>query len=131
MYTVLMDFDNGEIRIPPDVAEALDMPIDFSWLVHRADRRLAITRCTDPTILAGEKQRRTSKRRSRLTECWREDAHAYCKTVNRGSMQLIGNLISGFDGSGLYTLTGAKVHAYGETVILFDLAQAMPVQYVL
>ena len=58
------------------------------------------------------------------------DDHAYCKTVSNGCMQMIGNLISGFDGRGLYSLTGAKVDAYGETVILFDLAQAVPVQYV-
>ena len=130
MYTVLMDFDNGEMRIPPDIAEALGMPIDLSWLVHRSDRRLAITRNMDPAVTAGKKPRGPSTRQSRLTECWREDVHAYCKTVNRGSLQLIGNLISGFDGRGFYLLTGAKADAYGETVILFDLAKAVPVQYV-
>ena len=130
MYTVLMDFDNGEMRIPPDIAEALGMPIDLSWLVHRSDRQLAITRNMDPAVTAGKKLRGPSTRQTRLTECWREDVHAYCKTVNRGSLQLIGNLISGFDGSGFYLLTGAKADASGEPVVLFDLAQAAPARSV-
>lgn len=129
MYRMIMDFDNDEIRIPKDVAKALDMPVDFGWFVHRGDRQMVITRFMEPDCLLG-KRRRSAGRKSRLPGYWRADADAYCVTVVRTMMQMIGNLITGFDGSGLYTLTGAKADAYGETVILFDLAKALPVQYV-
>ena len=129
MYRMIMDFDRDEMRIPKDVAVALDMPVDFGWFVHRGDRQMAITRYMDSDYLHG-KRRSASRRKSRLPGYWRADADAYCVTVVRTMMQMIGNLITGFDGSGLYTLTGAKADAYGETVILFDLAKALPVQYV-
>ncbi|MBQ7546852.1 MAG: hypothetical protein IJT41_07800 [Clostridia bacterium] len=51
MYRMIMDFDNDEIRIPKDVAKALDMPPDFGWYVHRDDRQIAITRYMDPDYL--------------------------------------------------------------------------------
>ena len=125
MYKMIMDFDNDELRIPKDVAQALDMPVDFGWFVHRGDRQMAITRYMDPDCLLG-KHRSSGKRKSRLPGYWRDDADAYCVTVVRVMLQMIGTLITGFDGSGVYVLTGSAADAYGEPVVLFDLAQAAP-----
>ena len=122
---MIMDFDNDELRIPKDVAQALDMPVDFGWYVHRGDRQMAITRYMDPEYLTGT-PRRPAKRKSRLPGYWRDDADAYCVAVVRVMLQMIGNLITGFDGSGIYVLTGSAGEASGEPVVLFDLAQAAP-----
>ena len=124
MYTVIMDFDHGEIRIPSDVIQALDIPLDVSYLVHRSNRQLAITRYLDHSIMTGEKRRGPPCRKSRIAKYWRGDVNAYCMTCMRTTLQLIGNLISGFNGSGIYALTGSKEDLSGEPVILFDLAQA-------
>ena len=125
MYSMIMDFDKDELRIPKDVAEALSMPTDFGWYVHRGARQMAITRYMDPEYLLG-KRRGSGKHKSRLPGYWRADADAYCVTVVRNMLQMIGNLITGFDGSGVYVLTGSAADASGEPVVLFDLAQAAP-----
>ena len=39
-------------------------------------------------------------------------------------LQMIGNLITGFDGSGVYVLTGSAGDESGEPVVLFDLGHA-------
>ena len=130
MYTLTMDFDRGEMRIPKDVVEALDMPLDFSYLVHRGNRQMVITRYIDPAIAIGEKQRGPKRRKSRVARYWNEDAAAYCVTVVSGTLQLIGNLITGFNGSGIYTLPGCEGAVCGEVGILFDLAQAALTQSV-
>lgn len=129
MYSMIMDFDKDELRIPKDVAEALSMPTDFGWFVHRGDRQIAITRYMDPENLH-ETRRRPAKRKSRLPGYWRDDADAYCVSVVRVMLQMIGNLITGFDGSGVYVLTGCAGDASGEPVVLFDLAQAAPARSV-
>ena len=103
MYSMIMDFDKDELRIPKDVAEALSMPTDFGWFVHRGDRQIAIMRYMDPEYLHGTR-RRPAKRKSRLPGYWRDDADAYCVSVVRVMLQMIGNLITGFDGSGVYVL---------------------------
>ena len=125
MYSMIMDFDKDELRIPKDVAEALSMPPDFGWYVHRGDRQIAITRYMDPDYLLAQR-RSSGKRKSRLPGYWRDDADAYCVAVVRVMLQMIGNLITGFDGSGVYVLTGSAADASGEPVVLFDLAQAAP-----
>ena len=127
MYRMIMDFDRDEMRIPKDVAVALDMPVDFGWFVHRGDRQMAITRYMDSDYLHG-KRRSASRRKSRLPGYWRDDAGAYCVTVVRTMMQMIGNLITGFDGSGVYELTGDAGDASGEPVVLFDLGRAAQAQ---
>ena len=127
MYKMIMDFDNSEMRIPKDVAQALSMPVDFGWFVHRSNRQIAITRYMDPDYLLGQR-RGSAKRKSRLPGYWRDDADAYCVTVVRTMLQMIGNLITGFDGSGVYVLTGSAEDASGEPVVLFDLGHAAPAQ---
>ena len=127
MYSMIMDFDKDELRIPKDVAEALSMPTDFGWYVHRGARQMAITRYMDPEYLLG-KRRSSGKHKSRLPGYWRADADAYCVTVVRVMLQMIGNLITGFDGSGVYVLTGSAEDASGEPVVLFDLGHAAPAQ---
>ena len=42
MYRMIIDFDRGEMRIPKDVAQALSMPTDFGWFVHRNNRQIAM-----------------------------------------------------------------------------------------
>jgi hypothetical protein len=121
---MIMDFDRGEMRIPRDVALALDMPVDFSCLVHRGNRQMLISRNIDPTITAAEKRRGRKPHKSPIDRYWREDADAYCMTVVSGMQQIIGNLIAGFNGSGVYVLTGSIEQAFGEPVIVFDLGHA-------
>lgn len=124
MYRVIVDLDHGEMRIPRDVALALNMPLDFSCLVHRANRQMLLTRNIDPSIAAGEKRRGRAPYKSRIDRYWREDADAYCMSVMSGMQQIIGNLISGFNGSGVYVITGSVEQAFGEPVIVFDLGHA-------
>ena len=81
----------------------------------------------DPDYLLGQR-RGSAKRKSRLPGYWRDDADAYCVSVVRTMLQMIGNLINGFDGSGVYVLTGSAEDASGEPVVLFDLGHAAPAQ---
>ena len=116
MYTLTMDFDRGEMRIPKDVAQALSMPSDFGWFVHRGDRQIAITQNLGYV-----------PRNSQIDRYWRETVGAYCIAVKNGMQQAIGNLISGFNGSGVYIMTGNLEHAFGELAVVFDLAHAAAV----
>ena len=116
MFRMIMDFDRSEMRIPKDVAQALSMPVDFGWFVHRGDRKIAITQNLGYV-----------PRNSQIDRYWRETVGAYCIAVKNGMQQTIGNLISGFNGSGVYIMTGKLEHAFGELAVVFDLAHAAAV----
>jgi hypothetical protein len=84
---------------------------------------MAITRYMDSDCLPG-KHCGAAKRKSNLPGYWRADADAYCVTVVRTMLQMIGNLILGFNGTGVYVLDGVESEIGGEAVLLFDLAGA-------
>lgn len=120
-FRIEMDFNDNSILIPKEIVDALGSPPEINFLLKQEQGILGIAGEIHYSF-NGKKQPGRPRKKSRIADSWDEAAGAYRISTAHGPMRRFGEYIRGFNGEGIYALTGEL--ADNKCVVLFAFSGA-------